>query len=81
VASCETDTQSVLRYGGWGIRLGMIRGKPVWVYNTFGGIRVAFLAKGDKPRGMVVTTRNPEELMRVENELIGMQTGPPGHLE
>ena len=75
VASCETDTQSALRYGGWGIRLGMIRGKPVWVYNTFGGTRVAFLTKGDKPRGMVVTTRNPEELMRVANGLIGMQTG------
>jgi hypothetical protein len=70
VASCGIDTQSVLRYGGWGIRLGMIRGKPVWVYNTFGGTRVAFLTRGRKPRGMVVTTRNPEELIRVANGLI-----------
>ena len=81
VASCGTDTQSVLRYGGWGIRIGMIRGKPVWVYNTFGGTRVAFLAKGNKPRGIAVTSRNPEKLMRIANELIGMQTGPPEHLE
>ncbi len=74
VASCEIDRgAAALRYGGWGIRLGMIKGKPVWVYNTFGGTRVAFLTSGRKPRGMVVTTRNPEELMRVANELIGMQ--------
>ena len=75
IASCEIDTSSVIRYGGWGIRLGFIQGKPVTVYNTFRGTRVAFLNKGSKPRGLVVTTRNPEELMRVANELIGMQRG------
>ena len=72
VAKCEIDTSSVVRYGGWGIRLGFIHGKPVSVYNTFGGTRVAFLAKGSKPRGLVVATRNPDELMRIANELIGM---------
>ena len=75
LASCETDSGSAFRYGGWGIRRGRIRGKKVWVYNTFVGIRVAFLARGGNPSGMVVTTRNPEELMRVSNELIGMQKG------
>jgi hypothetical protein len=73
VAKCERDDRSMVRYGGWGIRLGFIHGKPVTVYNTFFGSRVAFLTKGRKPRGLVVTTRNPEELMRVSNQLIGMQ--------
>ena len=73
VATREKDTSSIVRYGGWGIRLGFIHGKPVTVYNTFGGTRVAFLTRSRKPRGMVVTTRNPEELMRVSNQLIGMQ--------
>jgi hypothetical protein len=73
VASCEIDAGAVLRYGGWGIRLGRIRGKTVWVYNTFGGTRVAFLPKGSRRSGLVVSTRNPEQLMRMSNELIGLQ--------
>jgi len=73
VASCEIDRGSVWRYGGWGIRLGIIHGKKVWVYNTFGGTRVAFLTKSGKPFGLVVSTRNPEELMRASNQLIEMQ--------
>ena len=75
VASCEIDSGAALRYGGWGIRLGIIHGKKVWVCNTFGGTRVAFLTKGSKPSGSVVSTRNPDELMRISNELIGMQRG------
>jgi hypothetical protein len=70
VASCEIDRGSALRYGGWGIRLGSIGGKKVWVYNTFGGTRVAFLTRSSEPSGMVVTTCNPEELMRVSNQQI-----------
>jgi hypothetical protein len=72
VATCEIDTRLGARYDRWGIRFGIIHDKPVTVYNTFGGTRVAFLAKGNKPRGMAVTTRNPEELKRIANELIGM---------
>ena len=73
VGKCEIDDRSVVRYGGWGIRMGIIHGKPVVVYNTFGGTRVAFLTGARKPQGLVVTTRNPEELMRVSHPLIGMQ--------
>jgi len=80
VATCEVDTRLGARYDRWGIRFGIIHDKPVTVYNTFGGTRVAFLAKGNKPRGMAVTSRNPEKLMRIANELIGMQMGSPGHL-
>ena len=73
VATCEIDTSSVVRYGGWGIRLGIIHGKMVTVYNTFGGTRVAYLTKVSKPRGIVVTTRNPEALVRLSNQLIEMR--------
>ena len=75
VATCEVDTRLGARYDRWGIRFGIIHNKPVIVYNTFGGTRVAFLAKGNKPRGIAVTTRNPEELMRVSNELISTHRG------
>ncbi len=75
VASCEIDSGSALRYGGWGIRLGSIRGKRVWVYNTFRGARVAFLTGDGKSSGMVVTTRNPEGLMRVSIERISVHFG------
>jgi hypothetical protein len=70
VASCEIDNGSALRYGGWGIRLGSINGKRVWVYNTFGGTRVAFLTRSSEPNGMVVSTRKQEELMRLANQQI-----------
>ncbi len=73
VKSCAIDSGSALRYGGWGIRLGSIHGNRVWVYNTIGGTRVAFLTESNRPTGMVVTTRNPDELMRIANQLIGMQ--------
>lgn len=73
VTTCEIDDRSTVRYGGWGIRLGFINGKPVTVYNTLGGTRVAFLTEGGKPRGLVVTTRHPEALMRVSRQLVEMQ--------
>jgi len=75
VATCEIDSRLGARYDRWAIRFGVINGHPVIVYNTFGGTRVAFLAKGSKPRGMVVATRNPHELIRVANELISMNRG------
>lgn len=73
IETCEKDSSPALRYGGWGIRMGILNGKPVTVYNTFGGTRVAFLTRGSKPRGLVVSTRNPEELMRISDQLIRMQ--------
>jgi hypothetical protein len=72
IASCEADDQSALRYGGWGIRFGMIRGKRVLVFNTFGGERAAFLTKLEKSRGLVASTRNRGELMRISQEQIAI---------
>lgn len=70
IASCEADDQSALRYGGWGIRFGILRGKKVMVFNTFGGKRVAFFAKSAKSRGLAASTRNRDELMRIANQQI-----------
>jgi hypothetical protein len=72
IASCEADDQSALRYGGWGVRFGMIRGKKVLVFNTFGGRRAAFITKLEKSRGLVSSTRNRDELMRIAKQMIAM---------
>jgi hypothetical protein len=76
ISSCEADDQSALRYGGWGVRFGMIRGKKVLVFNTFGGKRAAFLTKLEKSRGLAVSTRNRDELMRISKRLIAMHNPP-----
>jgi hypothetical protein len=73
IASCEADDQSALRYGGWGVRFGMIRRKKVLVFNTFGSKRAAFLTELEKSRGLVVSTRNRDELMRIAKQQIAMK--------
>jgi hypothetical protein len=73
IGACEADDQSAMRYGGWGVRFGMVRGGKVLVFNTFGGKRVAFLPKAKTSRGLVASTRNRDELMRVAKQQIDMQ--------
>jgi hypothetical protein len=72
IASCEADDRSALRYGGWGVRFGMVCGNKVLVFNTFGGKRAAFLTKLEKSRGLVASTRNRDELMRIAKQQIAI---------
>ncbi len=53
---------------GWGIRFGKYRGLWVWVYNTIGGERVAFVTGVRKPRGLLVTTADPERVVALARE-------------
>jgi len=62
---------------GWGIRFGKYRGQWVWVYNTIGGDRVAFVTTGAKPRGLLVTTADPERVVALARERLKPEVTSP----
>ncbi|ATZ60964.2 MAG: hypothetical protein BME93_02205 [Methanosarcinales archaeon Met12] len=48
IEDCYLDEASAIRYGGWGIRIGRVKGKWRLVYNVIGGPRVVLIFKGEK---------------------------------
>ncbi len=64
ITHCGKDEKNYF-YGGWGIRLGRYEGHWVTVYNVIGGSRVVFLTGKNKPKGLIVSTLNPEEIARI----------------
>ena len=66
---CELDSENKF-FGGWGIRFGRYKNDWIWVYNIIGGSRVAFLRKPGKSKSLMVSTKNPEEMVRIANEQI-----------
>ena len=68
VVGCEADEEN--SFYGWGIRLGRYRHHWVWVYNVIGGPRVVFLTDRNKPKGLIVSTAHPDEVMRISNSRI-----------
>lgn len=69
VTVCEEDTLNAVY--GWGIRFGKYKGQWVWIYNVIGGDRVAFLTRGNSPRGLIVSTARPAEVIRMACQMIG----------
>ena len=65
---CELDTKN--GFYGYGIRFGKYKAEWSWIYNVIGGARVVFLAKPDKPGTLIVSTRNPDEILRIAKEMI-----------
>ena len=63
LTGCEPDTLDA--FYGWGVRFGKYRNDWVWIYNTIGGARVAFLTGKSKPRGLVVTCADPEKVVGI----------------
>ena len=68
IVSCEEESDAF--YLGWGIRLGRLRGRWVWVYNVIGGRRVALLTKEGGPKGLVFSCRRVEEVMALVSDRI-----------
>ena len=66
--ACEEDEQNA--FYGWGIRFGRYKHNWVWVYNVMGGPRVAFLTGKRKPKGLIVSTTNPGDVIRIANAQI-----------
>jgi hypothetical protein len=71
VAECYQDKASTVRYGGFGIRLGLVNGKWRLVYNTISDPRVVVRKRYGKIQEFVFSTRNPEGVMKAIREGIG----------
>jgi len=71
VAGCYEDEASTARYGGFGIRLGLVNGKWRLVYNTVGDPRVVIQKRQARIREFVFSTRNPERVIRAVRERLG----------
>jgi hypothetical protein len=65
------DTNTAFSYGGWGIRMGLSRGKTVLVYNIVGCPRVVLELYKGRFSQFAFSTKQPEEVM----EIIKVQTG------
>ncbi len=71
VAGCYLDKNPGIAYGGWGIRLGKAKSKPVLVYNVIGPPRVILELKKGRFRQFAFSTRRPEEVMAIIQQQIG----------
>lgn len=65
IGGCYTDETSAVMYGGFGIRLGRVKGKWRIVYNVIGGPRVVLQLKRGWYREFVFSTKNPEAIMGI----------------
>jgi hypothetical protein len=61
VVDCYPDETSVLRYGGWGIRIGCHRGKWRLVFNDIGAPRVVLLRRNNSIPEVIFSTHRPEQ--------------------
>jgi len=72
IEDCYLDDTSAIWYGGWGIRMGRVKGKWRHVYNVLGCPRVAVsLKKGRFFKEFVFSTKNPEEVIKIVKERVG----------
>lgn len=60
-----------LDIGDWDIRVGRVEGKWRLVYNIIGRLRVVLLLKKGGFKEFLVSTKNPEEVMKVVKEKMG----------
>ena len=62
VTDISDDTDTSLKYGGWGVRLRLYKEDWVLAYTMMGYKRVALGFKEGKYRRFVFSTANPEEV-------------------
>jgi hypothetical protein len=71
IERCYVDEVTSLRYGGWGIRIGRVRGKWRLVFNIIGAPRVVLALKRGRFDEFVFSTRHPDEVLRIIRQRIG----------
>ena len=71
IERCYLDEASSLSYGGFGIRIGWVKGRWRLVYNVIGGPRVVLSLKRGWFDEFVFSTRNPDEVMQIARQRIG----------
>lgn len=69
ISNCETDQKNY--FYGWGLRFGKYKKNWIWIYNVIGGQRVVFLTDRNKPKGLMVSTQNPQEIIDIAKGQIG----------
>ncbi len=70
VEDCYQDEASVVRYGGWGVRLGWYEGRRRLVYNVAGGPRVVLLRRNSRFPELVFSTARPHAVIdRIRDHL------------
>lgn len=62
IEKCYIDETSSVLYGGWGIRIGRIKGNWRLIYNTVGTRRVVLGLRNRWYKEFVFSTQNPEEI-------------------
>ncbi len=71
IADCYLDEASTIRYGGWGIRIGRVKGRFRLVYNVMGGPRVVLSLKKGKFREFVFSTSDPQRVIGIVKQKVG----------
>jgi hypothetical protein len=74
VAGCRLDDASAIRYGGWGIRTGLVAGKRRLVYSVIGADRVVVETRLGAHQEFVFSTMNPEAVMKAIDEGLGRRS-------
>jgi hypothetical protein len=71
IEDCYLDEASTIRYGGWGIRIGKVKGKWRLVYNVIGGPRVVLSLNKGKFKEFVFSTNNPQKVIEIVKQKVG----------
>lgn len=68
VIDCEKDEKNY--FYGWGIRFGRYKKQWVWVYNVMGGPCLVFLTGKKNPKGLIISTKNPQKILDIARKKI-----------
>ncbi len=71
IEGCYLDEASTIKYGGWGIRIGRVKGKWILVYNVIRCPRVVLSLREGRFREFVFSTKSPEQVIKVVKQQIG----------
>lgn len=64
IDDCYLDETSSFWYAGWGFRIARMGGRWRMVYNSVGGPRVVISLEEGWKEEVVISTKNPDEVMR-----------------
>lgn len=85
ISDCyEDDVSAVMRYGGWGIRIGRVKGRWRLVYNVINVPRIVLRLKKGRFREFVFSTENPVQVTMIIEQQIGKKIGEnlcDGHIK
>ena len=71
IEDCYLDEASTIRYGGWGIRIGRVKGKWRLVYNVIGRPRVVLLLNKGKFKEFVFSTNHSQKVIEIVKQKVG----------